>query len=337
MRQLATIQKIEEIQPIEGADLIEKLRINGWWVVSQKGTFEVGSLCIYFEIDSLLPDIPQFSFLSKGSSLKKSITEDNKEVEGYRLKTIRLRDQVSQGLALPLSEFPEITYTEVGMDITEILNVYKYEPPIPVNMAGIIEGIFPSFIPKTDEERIQNIRRLEKYNGQRFYVTSKIDGGSSTIYNYENEFSVCSRNLRLKENYDNILWKMVKKYNLKEKLPEGYAIQSELAGEGVQKNRQRIKGVDLFVYYIFDIVNYKYLMLDDMKKFVNELGMKMVPIVDENFILNHSCDELLEMANDKSPLNQDMIQEGLVFKLYDSTEKISFKAISNKYLLKYNL
>jgi RNA ligase (TIGR02306 family) len=337
IRKLASIQRIEEIQSIEGADNIEKIRIQGWWCVSKKDEFKINDLCLYFEIDSLLPNVSQFSFLSRGNSLKKSIIENGKEVEGFRLKTIKLRGQLSQGLALPLCLFPEIKTYEIGTDVSQQIGVYKYELPIPVYLSGEIKGAFPGIIPKTDEERIQNcIKLLEKYKGQRFYLSSKIDGTSSTFYKNE-EFGVCGHNVEFKENEKNIFWRLAKKYDLKNKFPDGFAIQAETAGENIQGNRIKLKGTDIYVFYVFDIKKWQYLKLDDMKSFVKELGLKTVPILDENFILNHTCDELLEIADNSSPLNSQHLQEGIVFRLYDSLEKISFKVLSNKYLLKWGL
>jgi RNA ligase (TIGR02306 family) len=337
IRKLASIQRVEEIQPIEGADNIEKIRIQGWWCVSKKGEFKISDLCLYLEIDSLLPNIPQFSFLSKGNTLKKSIIENGKEVEGFRLKTVKLRGQLSQGLALPLSSFPEINTQKIGTDVTQQLGVYKYDPPIPVYLSGEIKGAFPGIIPKTDEERVQNCTDLlEKYKGQRFYLSSKVDGTSSTFYKH-GEFGVCGHNVEFKENDKTVFWRLVKQYDLKNKFPDGFAIQAETAGEGIQGNRLKLKGIDLYVFYVFDIKKWQYLKLDDMKLFVKELGLKTVPILDENFILNHTCDEILKMADKFSPLNLQCLQEGIVFRLYDSLEKISFKAISNEYLLKWGL
>ena len=149
MRKLVTIQEIEDIQPIEGADSIEKAKIKEWWVVVKKGEFIVGDYCIYFEIDSFLPIKPEYEFLLRGSSPKKMLV-DGQEKEGIRLKTIRLKGQISQGLALPIATIANNLPKEVGTDISEILGVIKYEPPIPANLAGVVKGNFPSFIPKTD-------------------------------------------------------------------------------------------------------------------------------------------------------------------------------------------
>jgi hypothetical protein len=139
------------------------------------------------------------------------------------------------------------------------------------------------------------------------------------------------------ENDKTIFWKLAREYNLSEKMIDGYAIQAETAGEGIESNRLKLKGVDLYVFYVIEINTWKYLKLEDMKLFVKDLGLKTVPIVDDNFILNHSVDQLLELADGPSYLNESELREGYVYRLYDSTEKITFKTVSNKYLIKHGL
>jgi RNA ligase (TIGR02306 family) len=339
MRRLATIQIVNHITPIEGADNIEKVRIKGWWCVVRKNEFKIGDKCIYHEIDSLLPNVEQYNFMNKGSKLKKSIIDNGKEVEGYRLKTIKLKGQISQGLALPLNMFPEIDKNiMLDTDVSEILNIYKYNPPMDASISGDAKGRVPEFIPITNEERVQNcIPLLELYKKNRFYITEKIDGTSSTFYKYNNIFGACGHNYEFKESNKNIFWVLAKKYDLPNKFPNGYAIQGETAGPGIQGNRLKLKDVDFFGFYVFDILNYKYLLLDEMIKFVNNLNLKTVPIINDNFILNHSCDELLSLANAKSKLSPNCIQEGMVLRLYYNNDKISFKVISNDYLIKNEL
>ena len=342
MRKLVTIQRISDVQPIEGADAIEKAKIKGWWVVIKKGEFVVGDYCIYFEIDSFLPIKPEYEFLLRGSSPKKMLV-DGQEREGIKLNTIRLRGQISQGLTLPLTEqflqFPE------GQDITEELGVIKYEPPIPANLAGIVKGNFPSFIPKTDEERIQNcVDLLEHQKGSIIYITSKLDGTSATYFKHEGEFGVCSRNLELKESSGNTIWEIADKYNLRNCIPEGFAIQGELMGEGIQKNTLKIKGHKLFVFNVFNIKEFKFLDFDEMTSFCKENNLETVPIIKSGVILNFNFEQLMDMANQKSPLNPDILQEGIVIRsiterkvLINGIEsRFSFKVISNDYLLKVN-
>ena len=340
MRKLASIQIIEEIKTIEGADAIERARIKGWWCVVKKGTFKVGDKCVYHEIDSLVPPIDQYSFLSKGTTLKKSIIETGVEVEGYRLKTIRLRGAISQGLALPLSEFKGVFDENIAVetDVSGILKIHKYDPPLDASISGDAKGMLPGFLSKTDEIRIQSCPEImETYKGLHFYVTSKIDGTSSTFYKYENVFGACGHTLDFKDSEKNMFWKLARRYDLINRLPDGFSIQGETAGEGIQSNRIKLKGVDFFCFYVFDILKYQYLQLDDMLSFVKDLGLKTVPVVYDDFVLNHSCEELLKLANIPSPLNPGMPQEGLVFRLKNNTDKISFKVISNEYVLKWGL
>ena len=150
-RKLASVRSISNLSPIEGADKIELATVDGWKVVVAKDVgHKVGDLIIYCEIDSFLPIKEEFEFLRKSSFKKMG------DQEGFRLKTIRLRGQISQGLIMPISVLnpPDTNiYVEPfeGLDVTEMLGIVKYEPPIPAELAGKVKGLFPSFIPKTDE------------------------------------------------------------------------------------------------------------------------------------------------------------------------------------------
>jgi RNA ligase (TIGR02306 family) len=244
MRHLVTIQKIEEIKPIKDADKIEAARINGWWVVVLKG-FNVGDKVLYFEVDSFLPVKPEYDFLLRGSSPKKMLM-DGKEVEGIRLKTIKLKGTLSQGLILPIPEV--LLNLEVGEDVTERLDVIKYEAPVPVELSGIMKGNFPCFIPKTDEERIQNMPSI--FSG--FYVTEKIDGTSVTFYKKDGVFGVCSRNIDLLEG-NTTQWRIAKELKLEEILPDNFSLQGELIGEGIQKNPLKIHGQKVYFFNAYNI------------------------------------------------------------------------------------
>lgn len=198
MRKLATIRKIDEIQSIPGADRIEYARIGGWWVVVKKG-YTVGQRIIYFEIDSLLPNIPQFKFLWDKQH-PKTVIIDGIEYTGIRLRTIKLKGKISQGLVLALDEFPELTSKE--QDVSEALGIVKWEMPVaPVRTGGNRSNyarLFPTFIPKTDEERFQNCSELyDSWKQHTWAVTSKLDGSSFTAYIYNNHFGVCSRNFEV--------------------------------------------------------------------------------------------------------------------------------------------
>ena len=337
-RKLASIRKITDISPIEGADKIELVTVGGWKVVAAKDVgHKVGDLVVYCEIDSFLPVKEEFEFLRK-SSYKKM--PDG--TEGFRLKTIKLRGQVSQGLILPIKELPIMQFATAsnlseGMDVTEMLGIVKYEPPIPAELAGKVKGGFPSFIPKTDEERVQNLsKEYEQYKslGLNFYVTEKLDGSSATFYYKDGVFGVCSRNLELLETEGNTFWKVARELDLENKMRDfgvNISLQGELIGEGIQGNPYKIKGQTVRFFNLFDIDLQVYHSLAHLGRALGIMGLKMVPIVDEFFKLPNTVEELLKYAEDKSVLNSNFDREGVVIRSNDRT--ISFKVISNKFLL----
>jgi RNA ligase (TIGR02306 family) len=350
-RKLASVQRIREIRPIEGADAIELAIINSWQVVVAKNVgHKVDDFVVYCEIDSFLPIREEFEFLRKSSYKKMG------DQEGFRLKTIKLRGQVSQGLVVPIHVLPLLEMVHEGQDVTEMLGIVKYEPPIPAQLAGQAKGYFPGFIRKTDEERVQNLTK--EYSGwvitssHQFYATEKLDGSSATFYVRDGEFGVCSRNLELAEpeefvpgtvmcedgierpKQENTFWKVAREMDIKKKLlstNRNICVQGELIGEGIQKNPYKIKGHTVRFYNAFDIDKQERLNFYEFGKIMGELGFQSVPII-ENFILPYGVDELLKLAEGKSVLNSNTEREGLVIRSYDMS--ISFKAISNKFLMK---
>lgn len=396
-RKLASVKKITNISPIEGADLIELATIdNGWKCVIKKDTFNVNDLCIYFEIDSFLPIIPEFNFL-KNKGTKKMNGE-----EGYVIKTIKLRGQVSQGLVLPIKEFEErlkdINITE-GINLTDILNIKKYEAPIPASLSGDVNGKIPCWIKKTDQERCQNIwseyskkyldnsdeiiSQLSKEGDQyinkinelkdnkiinpiknlEFEATIKLDGTSMTCFivdpnkfktrTIEKElkenkelkyfFGVCSRNYELKESDKNTYWNIANK-DIKEKLikyhmntGKNIAIQGELMGPGIQKNREKLQNHQFFCYDVWSIDEQRYFTKKEKEEILNTLKLQSVPYIENIKVFNkfNNVEELLKYAEGESLNNK--VREGVVFKSIElvNGQTISFKAISNKFLLKY--
>lgn len=339
MRKLASIRIISEIRPIAGADKIEVARVDNWNVVIQKEQFKVGEKVVYFEIDSFLPIRPEFEFLRK--SCYRKLADDS---EGFRLRTISLRGQISQGLICPLSilnsnDIPFSGIWDEGDDVTEYLKVVKYEPPLPPELNGEAIGYFPSFIQKTDEERIQNLTSdYERFKAFKFFASEKVDGTSSTFFINDGEFGVCSRNYQLVFNTSNTFGKIVIQNNLEEKMRNfgrNIAIQGEIIGEGIQSNKYKLKGQKLLVYNVFDIDNYKYFSKEDMLKICKDFDLETVPTIFTDFTLTDSIDELLKIANDKSIINPVTIREGLVWVSINSPNRISFKTISNDFLIKY--
>lgn len=350
MRQLATIQQIADVQPIPGADAIEKVRVNDWWCVAKKGEFNTGDICVYHEVDSLVPMHGPYEFLSKGSS-PKTIFVDGVGYTGYRLKSIRLRGQLSQGLALPLSALPAVAEAfngqeiEIGRDVSPLLGIVKYEVPIPASLAGVMKGAFPSFIPKTDEERIQNMGDVViNHINEPFYITEKLDGSSTTYYKKDGDFGVCSRNWELQDTEDNTLWEVARSLKLPECMPDNFAIQGEMVGPGIQGNPLKLNGPTFFAYNVFDIENGEYLNIDDMLDWFAryKVFVSIVPILGKNKILPNSIEDIIAMADGPSVLNTFAKREGLVIRpMQEQKETIrgqagqrfSFKVISNDYLL----
>jgi RNA ligase (TIGR02306 family) len=262
--------------------------------------------------------------------------------EGFRLKTIKLRGQVSQGLIIPINVLMNyknfILEFEEGSEVSEILGIVKYEPPIPAELAGKVKGLFPSFIPKTDEERIQNlsdnIEDWKKEYSDGFYVSEKLDGSSATFYYKDGEFGVCSRNLELLETEENTFWKVARSTDLENKMKSlGYNVsfQGELIGEGIQGNPYKIKGQKVYFFNVFNIDNHEYADLNQFVNTIHGLGLDTVPKLETNYIIPSTIEEILQYADGKSYLNPNFDREGVVMR--SKNRKISFKAISNKFLL----
>jgi len=332
-RALASIRNIHELVPIEGADFIEIAKIDGWQCVVKKGEFVVGDKCVYFEIDSLLPVIEEFSFLAKSGT---KTSEDGSV--GYRLRTIKLKGQLSQGLALPISVFNLDSEIELETDITEILGIKKYEKPLPTSLQNIAKGNFTIEIPKTDENRIQNLSRLFKEHLTKetvFRVTEKLDGSSGTFYLKDGIFGACSRNYDLEYDENSIWWKVAEQSQIESKLREyaqgrNIAIQGEIVGSSIQGNPYKFKDcINFYMFNFYDIDNQKF-STEDYHNFTN---IDKVPFLSEYKLSDFvSVEKILEYAEGKSHLNPDTEREGVVFSSYDKT--VSFKAISNKFLLK---
>jgi RNA ligase (TIGR02306 family) len=264
--------------------------------------------------------------------------------EGFRLRTAKMKGQISQGLILPIFVLnPPDTNIYVqpfeGLDVTEMLDIVKYEPPIPANLAGKVKGLFPSFLIKTDEERAQNIAveysALCFQSKHQFYVTEKLDGSSATFYINNGEFGVCSRNLELLETENNSFWKVARELKLEENLralEKNICLQGELIGEGIQGNPYGIKGQTVRFFSVYLIDSRTRLGIKDLEDICFMIGLQTVPILESNFLLPNTIEEMLQYAEGKSALNPKTEREGVVVRSLDGT--ISFKAISNKFLLK---
>ena len=334
MRKMAEIVKIDNVEIHPNADLLDICTVKGWKCVTKRDEFKSGDLAIYCAIDSWIPHTLA-PFLSKGQYPR---VYDG--VEGERLKTVRLRGALSQGLILPTSVANLDYEWLIGDDIACQLGIVKYEPPVAACLAGISKGAFPSIIPKTDEERIQNLtNEWPVLNGYFYEVTEKLEGSSMTVAMKDGEFIVCSRNLNLKEVEGNTLWDIARRYDLENKMRardlDGLAIQGEVIGEGIQNNHYGIKGQDFYVFSMYSVKHGGYLSPSERRHLCETLGLKHVPLVDEDSVTfqGMTIDEVLAQADGQSRLNPKVLQEGFVCKRIDGQEH--WKAVSNKYLLKH--
>jgi RNA ligase (TIGR02306 family) len=305
MKKLATVEKISEVIPHPNADRLTIYKLEGlsWRVISAE-KFEVGDLVVYIQVDTVMPEgMPEFEFLRKNH---------------FRVNCIRLRGEYSNGLILPLHVLRDGTYHHRD-DVTEILSVQKYEKPVSYN-SGETAGSFPShLIPKTDEDRIENFPELiEEFRNEHVYVSVKHDGSSVSIihHNEDEGFCVCSRNLKIRESENSKYWQPVFSYDLKNKLPVGYAIQGELVGEGIQGNREGIRGIDIRVFHVWHLEDRRLLDYEEMKEFCEKLG---IPTVDLYYSGPFSpewntVEDMIEEAKNARYQN-GAVAEGLVWKL----------------------
>lgn len=338
-RKLASIQYIHHISPIEGADRIECVHVLGWKCVVNKGQFQVGEKCIYMEVDSFLPICEQFEFL-RGSSYKRSELLG----EGFRLKTLNFRGQISQGLVQPLSILPTGEY-QIGDDVTELLGIRKWEIEERVTSSGTVIGEFPDGISKTDEFRVQSYPELieEFQKVPEYYISTKMDGTSVTMY-WENEtFGVCGRNYEYADDGRCAMWNYAHAHkipdNLKANNIANIAIQGEFCGAGIQKNRLKLTRPEWYVFTVINLETRQRYSLEEMKNLCEILKLNMVPIEEVGTVFEYdNVEELLERA--KGKYSSGMNKEGIVVRptepVYSSVidGPLSMKVLNNDYLLK---
>lgn len=346
MRKMARVVKIDNVIEHSNADSLEIAIVGGWQVIIRKGEFKAGEYAIFCEIDSWVPT-ELAPFLSKGKEPR-----EYNGVKGEKLRTIRLRGELSQGLLLDIENInKEVTVEEhlynfkdvmweIDEDVSEILGIQKWEPPVTAQLAGQTKGNFPSIFFKTDQERIQNLsRKLEEWieQGLEFEVTEKLEGSSMTCYLLEDgTFGVCSRNLDLKRDENNTFWATAIKLDIEAKMkayfgetPEvAVCLQGELIGEGIQKNIYGLNGYD---YRVFDIqeAGGKYFAYVDRWGALKTMQIKSAPYLGVTTC--KPMQEMLDFAQGESIFAATK-REGLVWKCL-TDPNITFKVINNEYLL----
>lgn len=344
MRKLASIQRVWDILSIEGADRIELIKVEGWQCVANKGQFNKGDLCVYFEIDSFLPIREEFEFLRSSSYKKTDIMG-----EGFRLRSMKFRGQISQGLALPVSSFPEIENPELGKDVSEILGVKKWEIEERATTGGTVIGPLPYDVPHTDEIRVQNFPEFAvPFSGLEYYISTKMDGSSHSLSIDENGFHVCGHNYEYKDDGTSSFYEFVKQRGYKEVMEKFYddndlkgpiTIQGEFCAPGIQKNPLKLTKPE---WYVFTVRSEgKRVGLETMKWACKEMGMPMVPLEEIGIDLPSkypTVEALLERA--EGTYETGGRKEGIVVRttepVYNETigGPLSMKVVSNKYLLK---
>ena len=338
-RKLASVQYVHHITPIEGADRIECIHVLGWKCVANKGQFQVGDHCVYMEVDSFLPICERFEFL-RGNSFKKN------EIlgEGFRLKTMNFKGQISQGLVQPLSILPEGDY-QLGDDVTELLGIRKWEVEERVTSSGTVIGDFPDGISKTDELRVQSYPELLEEFKQvaSYYITTKMDGTSVTMYRKDGHFGICGRNFEYADDEKCAMWKYAHEHDIPKRMEEmgidNVAIQGEFCGAGIQKNRLKLVRPEWFVFTVVDLNARSRMSLDKMRNLCKSLKLKMVPVEEEGIDFPYdSVEQLLERA--KGHYTSGMNKEGIVIRptepVYSKRIEgpLSMKVLNNDYLLK---
>lgn len=337
MRKLATIREISSISTIEGAHSICIYHVGGWKIVDSIGKYLTGDMVVMCEIDSFIP-----------TEIAPFLTQAGKEpkeyqgIKGERLRTKKLKGVISQGLLLPLSVLNNVESELMeGLDVSVPLGVVKWDPPAEFQSPDA-KGLFPSFIPKTDQERIQNLSKdFQKWKeeGTIWEVTEKLDGSSMTVFYNEGQIGVCSRNLELKEDENNTFWKAAKSNGATSVLTnkgKNIALQGELVGPGIQGNKYNLTDHVYFVYDIFDIDKQSYFLPEERQAFCKDAFLNHVPVLNHVHFTKDSTEtieDVLKSAEGKSVAGSKPEREGLVYKSYKTQD--SFKAISNKWLCKF--
>jgi RNA ligase (TIGR02306 family) len=334
-RKMATIRRIDKIEPIPDADKIVKATVGGWQLVTAIANgFKEGDLVVYLEIDSWVPTSVA-SFLTKPGHTPKVFNG----VEGEKLRSIKLRGTVSQGLLLPLDILTMVESELIeDLDVTVPLGIQKYEKPIDASLAGLVKGNFPAQIPKTDQERIQNLKRelQTEFHSMFWEVTEKLEGSSMTTYIIDGEFGVCSRNLDLKRDENNTFWKVAIESGIEEKLRSldiDIALQGELIGPGIQDNIYGLTKHEFRVFEAIDIKTRACYTPAERIRLCQLLNVSIAPVIKFEMLLGDiDMERLIKFADGPSALNDKTAREGVVLKSMDG--KRSFKVISNAYLVK---
>jgi RNA ligase (TIGR02306 family) len=366
-RKLASVQIINSIKPIDGADkiVVATMQNLGWeCVIAKKDNINIGDKVVYVEVDGIMPERPEFEFLRERK---------------FRIKTIKLKKQVSMGLILPQSALNfNIGTLDVGTDVSEQLGVVKYDVQaqeeneltekksqsklqkflmdipayryIYLKLNSKIKGNWPDWIQKTDEDRVQVcLKKITENLGKSWYVSEKLDGSSAVYFTYKTKtwgiprlkFGVGSRNIWLKTKTSTAYWHIAEKYDLANKLLKSkkeLVINGEIIGGKIQGNKYKLPEYD---FYVFNIVeDGKRYTLEKMLEFCMENELKVVPILYTTYTPDFNGMEPIEMVNKLIEMSKGHStlyprnREGIVCRLNENPQ-VSLKIINPDFLLEH--
>ena len=317
MNNLATIQVVKNVRHHPNADALDLVQVLGWQVVTKRDEYKDGELTVYVVSDTILPEKPDFEFLRS---------------KNFRIKPIRLRGEESSGICFKLNIIPDylpeykgidtgeamISATE-GLDVSDLLGVKHYEKPMPVELAGQAEGMFPSFLIITDEDNLRTYpNAVPEMWSRPYYITRKDDGCSGTFFLKDSTFGVCSRRIHLKDSEGNGFWRMARKYDLERILRAEYpttdiAIQGEVCGPAIQDNHIGLAEMELHIFNLFDIKTRTYLGYDDLTAFCAKYNLPMVVTLNEGSVFGFTLEDLIKFSSEqKYPNGQPA--EGIVIR-----------------------
>ena len=341
MRKLASIVVVDDISPIAKADAIEVARVGGWQCVVKKGVFRPGDRGVYLEIDAAPPDTARFSWLWRPKS--SSAADAVPRPASFRIRTMRLRGTLSQGLLMPIADFADvdgIADAAVGDDVSAVLGVAKYEPP-PPSGAGGYRAPFPGIVPKTDEVRVQAMPGvLEELRGLPWVATLKCDGTSATFVMVDGELHCCSRNQSVVDDGGSFYWAIARAFGIDAILKDSpLAIQGEIVGPCIQGNPMGLPEKSLRVFSIYDTQGGRFFGDAELRAFCADAALIPVPIVDGGDAFDETVASLLEKAEGLYEGTKNE-REGIVIRPRDGDRfsallqgRLSLKAISNRFLL----
>lgn len=330
MHDLAVVSTIDAIRAIEGKDRIVMATIENYHSIVPKDAYHVGDVAVYVFYDSILPaDNPDFEFLRPRCYSPK--------LDGFRIRPMKIGDEISEGLVLPMSVLPKGKDYKKGDIVADDLKIRLYEADEVATPSEVI-GPYPTMIPKSDEENIEKVFvNYPLWKDLEFYVTEKIDGTAATwMYGTKGDiFRIFSHGWEVGDS--GVWYDAARNTDLKRKMAdycrkhglEDLVLQGEVIAPTVQKNLYRVSNASMFIYGMMTASGRRY-AFSEMKAACEEMDIKMVPIIRESAHLPATLDELLKDCEGRST-QADIPREGLVWRVTTPGKEIHFKVKSRPY------